>query len=113
MPHTNYLRFHRKQWALSQREVAHLVGHRARSVVSAYELGRIAPWARYAVAYQFVFGVRLETLFPGMTREVEEEVVRRAAELDRASRGREDAGARRKLELLGEIVSRADDPSDA
>lgn len=113
MPHTNHLRFHRKQWALSQGQLAHLVGLRARSVISSYELGRADPGLRFALAYQFIFGVRLEALFPGVSKEIQDEIMRRAVSLDEACRDKNDPTSARVLELLQEMSVRADSHADA
>jgi transcriptional regulator with XRE-family HTH domain len=107
MPHTNYLRFHRKQWALSQGQLAQLVGLKARSVVSSYEFGKSTPDLRFALALQFVFGVPLEALYPTLSEEIEDEVIRNAAALDEACRGRNDATAARVGEFLRHMLSRA------
>ena len=106
MPHRNTLRVHRKQWALSQTDLAHLLGLRARSVVSDYELGAEMPNVRVALAYQLVFGVSLKVLFPDLADEVEDDIIRRAAQLDAKLRHRTDADAAQAAKLLREMISR-------
>ena len=107
MPHRNTLKFHRKKWALSQADIAHLVGIKARSVISVYEAGAKLPQLRAILAYQFVFGASLEMLFPNLAKEVEEQVMRRAAALDAKVRHRTDATAIAVRQLLQDLISRA------
>lgn len=113
MPHANHLRRHRRQWALSQEQVALLLGLRARSIVSKYERGRGTPQLRYALAYQFVFGVRLEDLFPDLSRDVVDRVMQAAARLDEQSRDQGDPAAQRRAEFLRAMIRRAtsDEPA--
>ncbi|MFN3858777.1 MAG: hypothetical protein ACK4RV_13615 [Caulobacter sp.] len=112
MKHRNTLRVHRKKWALSQGDIAHLLGFRSRSVVSVYEAGWLIPNIRIMVAYQFIFGAPLDTLFPGLQRDVEEEVVRRAVALDRKYRSRVDGVGDRVSELLSRLAARAHNPDE-
>ena len=113
MPHTNHLRLHRRHWALSQTQVADLLGLKARSLVSRYENGRGAPHLRSVLAYQFIFGVPADQLFPHLHRSVSDEVMRRAAALDETCRGRTDLASRRRAELLQAMSSRAGDDDAA
>ena len=76
MPH--YVRRHRLRAALTQREMAHLLGSRSPATVCQYEARKREPDLRTALAYQVVFGLPVETLFPGIYREVEQEVLSRA-----------------------------------
>ena len=79
MPH--YVRRHRLRAALTQREMAHLLGSRSPATVCQYEARKREPDLRTALAYQVVFGLPVETLFPGIYREVEREVLIRADRL--------------------------------
>ena len=107
MTHRNYLSHHRKRWALSQRELALLLGHASRSVVSRLELGHGRPSLPFALRCEAVFGVRTADLFPDLCADHHEAVMRQAARLDRDLRGRPGAGAARKRALLLEMVGRA------
>ena|SRR3569833_246823 len=106
MAHMNALRVFRRKWALSQREVARLVGLKSRSGVSNHELQKQLPALRTALAYQIVFGAPLGVLFPKSYREIEDEVLQRAVELDEAYRHRTDANAKLKRAFLTDLVSR-------
>ncbi|MFI4973060.1 MAG: helix-turn-helix transcriptional regulator [Caulobacterales bacterium] len=107
MEYKIYLRTHRKAWALSQQQIADLVGIRARSVISSYERGVNSPSFRTALAYQFVFGVPLTKMFPDLAGEIEEDVMRRALQIDEAHRNRTDATAVRAREFLQQLLGRA------
>lgn len=109
MPHTNHLRLHRRQWALSQTQIADLLGLKARSLVSRYENGRGAPHLRSLLAYQIIFGEPVERLFPQLHQSVTDEVMRRATALDETCRGRSDPASRRQAKLLEAMISRAGD----
>ena len=107
MQHTNTLRRHRKQWALTQQQVAELIGLRARSVISSYELGHGTPNLRSALAFEMVFGVPMAALYPNLLEDIEEAVMRQALTLDEAHRERNDGTAVRIRELLHRLLSQA------
>lgn len=113
MAHHNRLRFHRKQWGLSQAQVAHLQGFRSRSVISGHEFRGVLPNVRAILAYQFIFGVTLDDLFPDITKDVHDHVMRQAAELDRKVRDRTDDTGRRIQQFLDGLLTRAVQTLDA
>lgn len=78
-PH--YLRRYRLQAALTQKEMAHLLGCQSSGTVCQYEARKRVPDLRTALAYQVVFGVPVEALFPGIHQEVEQGVLIRARRL--------------------------------
>jgi transcriptional regulator with XRE-family HTH domain len=106
MSHRNYLSLHRKRWALSQRELALLLGHQSRSVVSRLELGKGRPSLPFVLRCETVFGVGFAELFPDLADETHEVVMRQAAQLDLQVRGCTDAASARKRTLLLEMVER-------
>ena len=106
MTHRNYLSLHRKRWALSQRELALLLGHQSRSVVSRLELGRGRPSLPFVLRCETVFGVGMAELFPDLADETHEVVMRQAAQLDLQVRDKTDAASARKRALLLEMVER-------
>jgi DNA-binding XRE family transcriptional regulator len=79
MPH--YVRRYRLRAALTQKEMAHLLGCQSSATVCQYEARKREPDLRTALAYQVVFGLPVEALFPGIHREVEHEVLIRARRL--------------------------------
>jgi DNA-binding XRE family transcriptional regulator len=113
MAHHNRIRFHRKHWALSQADLARLLGFRSRSVISGHEFGGVLPNVRAMLAYQLIFGVTLDDLFPDITKEVHDHVMRQAAELDRRVRSRTDDAGRRIQQFLDGLLTRAVQTLDA
>lgn len=109
MQNSTPLRTHRKQWALKQRELAHLVGFKSRSSIADLEDGASFVGLQPALAFEFVFGAPLRELFPTVFLKVENEVMRQAAALDDAHRAKSDATAERIGELLRALVARASD----
>ena len=85
MPH--YLRRYRLRAALTQREMAHLLGCQSPATVCQYEARKREPDLRTALAYQVVFGLPVEALFPGIHREVEQEVLIRVGRLSKQLTG--------------------------
>ena len=79
MPH--YVRRYRLRAALTQKEMAHLLGCKSPATVCQYEAYKREPDLRTALAYQMVFGMPVEELFSGIHREVEKEVLNRADRL--------------------------------
>jgi DNA-binding XRE family transcriptional regulator len=69
--------------ALTQKEMAHLLGCQSPATVCQYEARKREPDLRTAFAYQVAFGVPIEELFPGIHREVEQEVLIRADRLSK------------------------------
>ena len=88
MPH--YVRRHRLRAALTQKEMAHLLGCQSPATVCQYEARKREPDLRTAFAYQVVFGLPVDVLFPGIYREVEQEVISRASRLSEQLTGADD-----------------------
>jgi hypothetical protein len=107
MSHRNYLGAHRKRWALTKQELAHLIGYRARDPVSRCEASIREPTIRIVLGCEVVFGLSSRAIFPSLYDDVEEIVILRAAALDETLRGRDDPAAQRKRELLRRMVDRA------
>jgi transcriptional regulator with XRE-family HTH domain len=66
MPH--YTRRYRLRAGLTQKEMAHLLGSRSPATVCQYEARKREPDLRTALAYQVVFGLPVDKLFPGIRR---------------------------------------------
>ena len=99
----NYLRTYRKRAALSQREVAFLLGCRSGSKVSRYEGFGRQPNLRTVLAYEALFGVPPRELFAGVYRQVERDTVRRSRALARKLSKRPDRLTPFKLAALRTI----------
>jgi len=90
-PLLHYLTTHRKQAALSQDEVAFLLGCRSGTKVSRYEQGRRAPNLRTALTYAAIFDVPVRDLFPGLYQAAEIRATgRKQALLKRLKKGGDD-----------------------
>jgi transcriptional regulator with XRE-family HTH domain len=101
----NYLRSHRKRAGLTQREVAFLLGLKARGPVSELEKRHRVPLLRTAVTLEAIFGVPVSELFPGMRQAVDADVEKRLAEFTVLLRAKADKKSdayktRRKLAWL-------------
>jgi DNA-binding XRE family transcriptional regulator len=59
----NYLRTHRKQTGLSQRELGRLLGYKNQWQVSRHERGRTTPPLLTALGYEVIFRVPVSSLF--------------------------------------------------
>src|ERR1041384_3504983 len=84
----NYLRANRKRLALSQDEVAFLLGTRSGGKVCRYERFVRQPSLETALAYEAIFRRSVSELFPGLYQKVERDVAERAkilGERDRKS----------------------------
>lgn len=101
-----YVRSSRKRWALSQDELAELLGI-SQSVVSRYETGDMPPDPHTLFGLQVIFGTSPRALFPTLYRMVEEKVMARAVRLDRHIGQRQDSAAQLKRRLLTSMVFRA------
>jgi len=75
---SNYLRSNRKRLALSQGEVAFLLGMENSAEVSRYENFERIPSLETALAYEVIFGMPLSEIFGGLYQRVEGGVANRA-----------------------------------
>jgi transcriptional regulator with XRE-family HTH domain len=101
----NYLRTHRKHAALSQDEVAFLLGLSKGNKVSRHELSARVPSIEALLAYEVIFGVPPRTLFAGTFEKVEEQVRERAgALLAKLVAEKPTLVTARKIAALGRLV---------
>lgn len=108
----SYLHTHRRQWGLSQREVAFLLGARSGSIVSRLERNERDPSLKVAFACQVIFGAAPIELFPYLFEKVEEELIRRAYELHERLKRNPSKRTDRKLALLKDALRRATERGD-
>ena len=102
----SYLRYHRRRWGLTQRELAYLLGLKSGSAISRIERNVVQPSLAIALACQVLFDAPLMELFPGAFSAIESAMVERAGELsDRLQRGVERA-TEAKNELIENILTR-------
>lgn len=104
----NYLRMHRHRQALSQDEVAFLVGAGSAGTIARYELGQRDPSLETALALQALYGVPVAELFAGRFNTVEQSVARRANERIAMIRaGGISPAATVKLKHLSDVIRRS------
>src|SRR5688572_9761728 len=72
------LRQERRRAGFSQREVAYLIGARARTKISRYERGMHFPPLPIALAYEALLGVPVARLFPAAFRVARRDLMQRA-----------------------------------
>lgn len=106
MPHNLFLKKLRVRWALSQDELADLLGVH-QSSVSRYELGAEHPPLATALALQVIFGRLPHRTFFALYTVVEEQVMTRAAQLERSIHDRRDPASAKKRHLLDSMMARA------
>lgn len=101
-----YLRTHRRNWGLTQKELASLIGTTS-GQISRYERGKRPPKFEVALACQAIFGVPPSTMFPDTYALVEEEVVRNTYRMDLALENTTSTLGLRKRELFSLALQRA------
>ena len=104
--HINLLRAHRKQSALSQDEVAFLLGVQKGSKVSRYEQMTREPRLKTILAYEAIFSCPVAKLFPGLFAKIKAAVQARAKTLGRrAFVGTSKALADQKRKSISKIIN--------
>lgn len=107
---SNYLRTFRKRSALSQKEVAYLLGAESGAKVCRYERFTREPGLETALAYEAIFGEPVSSLFPGPFETIKAKVVERAEHLwEQACQEPESARMNRKRQALGAIINESED----
>ncbi len=102
----NYLRANRKRLALSQDEVAFLLGTHSGAKVCRYERFVREPSLETALACEAIFKRSVSELFPGLYQKVEREVAARARALaGKTDRRKPNRQTVRKREALAALMS--------
>jgi|SRR5208282_1132742 len=104
---SNYVRIHRRNVGLSQRELGQILGYQNEFPISKHERFYCTPTLVTALGYEIVFQVPVSEIFAGLKDQVEEHIELRLAELEtqlgqRGARDRRAATIARKLEWLCE-----------
>lgn len=110
LPH--YVRRHRLRTALTQKEMAALLGCQSSSTVCQYEGRKREPDLRTALAYQVVFGLPVDALFPGIHREVVQDVKSRANRLSKQFAADAPALSHKRMVLKSILATNADLTAD-
>jgi transcriptional regulator with XRE-family HTH domain len=100
----NYLQSNRMRMALSQDEVAFLLGRRGGAKVSRYERFAREPGLRTALALQVIYQKPASDLFAGMYRDIEREVAKRAKILSYRKDLKPSANSARKREVISGLA---------
>lgn len=101
-----YLRTLRRQWGLTQEEVASLLPRGDRNRVSDVERGRALPNAEEILAYAVIFGSCGRSMFPKYYGQVEEAVMANAYELSKKFDRAKTPIARKKYDLIADMFAR-------
>ena len=102
-----YLRAQRRQWGLTQRELAFLLGYRYASAVWRIERDGREPTLSIAFACHILFDTPVAQLFPGLVSEIEDAILRRAYKLYDRLQGNPSRTTKAKLDLLEQVLKRA------
>jgi transcriptional regulator with XRE-family HTH domain len=102
----SYLHTLRKQWGLSQPDLAALLGVTG-SALSRFENGSRHPSAELVVGAEVMFGHSAKDVFPKFYHDIECTIVDRARALYKSIESKTDTTSRAKLHLLSEIIERA------
>ena len=102
----NHLRANRKILALSQDEVAFLLGTENGTKVCRYEQFVRMPSLETALAYEAIFKKSVSELFPGLYQKAEQKVAARAKTLvERTGRAKSNQRVARKREVLAGLAA--------
>lgn len=101
------LRTHRRKWALTQSELASLLGISSKHHLSRVERSLCGPGLKLVLASEIVFGRHAKELFPKIFDEIEEEVVRNLFQFGERLKSNSSQSAARKRQLVDEALGRA------
>jgi len=102
-----YLAPLRKEWDLSQEELAALLPRGSRNRVSDVESGKAAPNAEEILAYRLIFGFPPHRIFPEYVEKLEDEVMRNALALYERLKDDPSQEAKMKRQLLENLPNNA------
>jgi transcriptional regulator with XRE-family HTH domain len=103
----SYLRTYRRNWGLTQEELAELIGTVSAKQISHFENGKRDFGIEVALACQVIFGIPPSAMFPHAYTLVEEEVMRNMKRLDLALLNTTSPIGLRKRELYSMALQRA------
>jgi DNA-binding XRE family transcriptional regulator len=114
LPLTNYLRTNRKRLALTQEEMAFLLGFRGEgkgAKVCRDEKFAREPRLRTALAYEAIYQKPVRDLFAGLYRQIEQEVAERAKILNFREDPKPSQRAAYKRQVLASLAARQSEQS--
>lgn len=101
-----YLRTLRRRTGLSQEDIARLLGLKSGAHISRLEKGIRQPSYLAIVALTFFFDVSVEELFPALSNDIKEDVVRHAYDLYVTQQGKPSRTTKAKLDYLERMLGR-------
>jgi transcriptional regulator with XRE-family HTH domain len=101
-----YVRPLRRRWALTQRELAFLIGVKNGAAVSRIERLKRSPSLPVTFACALVFGTAPPELFPALISKIHDDVLRRVSELYEELQGNPSKETRIKLDFLEGVLVR-------
>jgi DNA-binding XRE family transcriptional regulator len=107
-----YVRPLRRRWALTQRELAFLVGAKSGAVVSRIEGLKRPPSLPVTLACALVFDTAPLELFPDLHAQIHDDVLRRVSELYDQLQGNPSKETRIKLDFLETVLARLEGHSN-
>lgn len=99
----NYLRANRKRLALSQGDVAFLLGKQIGAKISRYETFAQAPSLENALAFEIIYKLSAGELFGGLYGQLEKEIAERAKVLAAKNDPRSGGQAAKRREALTKL----------
>jgi transcriptional regulator with XRE-family HTH domain len=100
------LRMYRRQWQLTLRELASLLGFKSGAHVSRLEQGKRTPSLETALACTAIFGATLEELFPESLRHTRATLKGRATRFRKGQEHSITPVSERKCDLMDEVLIR-------
>ena len=100
------LRMYRRQWQLTLRELAELLGFRSSAHVSRLEQGKRTPSLETALACTAIFGVTLSELFPEFVRDTRTRTKVRAMRFRKGHEKSSTLTDKRKCDLVDDVLDR-------
>ena len=107
-PITAHLRPLRRRYGFTQKELAFLIGIRSRTGVSRIEGSKRKPNLAAVYICALLFNTPPPHLFPDLTSELHEALLRRANELYEELQGDSSKTTRIKLDFLEQLIARLD-----
>ena len=102
----SFVRAHRRQWGLSQNELAMLLGIASSTTVSRIERSVRKPTTTVLVACCILFGLPAPELFSSLHEEIEEVIGTAAKNLFDSLEGKTDKQSVHKRQFLEQVLSR-------
>ncbi len=105
-PLPSYLRTYRRKWALTQRELAELLGGVSSDAISKYETLARLPSIQVMLGIEIVFDEKSHDLLPALSYSVRRSVRRNAVALIDRLADKTDARSVQKRRLLDDLITR-------